>query len=738
MIDIKKIREERGLTQSQLADALNNNKINADDDEVVSQEMVSRYEKDWKNIPAWFAYRIIKFTGENPVEIKSELKELEVDDFLFKKKILLKSLKENVLKNGVSDENTHNSESDEVLKNLQNCISTLERKPRVAFIGNSDTGKSSTINSLIGKDILPAQWQPHTSISIFIRHLEDKPDYIKNDVTIFKASIDGNNFKIDKINNEEYYKEWALENGNYSILKEYGVRDENGNCKDYSGAVIYVNSAILKNLEIIDLPGFNTDRIKDDLIYKEEVVYADITVFLSRINGFIDGTEINYLKDGLKNLKVLEKKDENVLKPLNNFYVLATHADIIKTANEREQIIDSAAKRVFDKTIPQNYWDYRGKISGHKYNMEEIRNRIFPFSNTLTEIGKSFREDLVSLLREFGDILYLAAKKELEKAIEISNISLKKELEAIDNLLNDRDNIIKALKERDSSIGKTNQEKEFEKKNILDKIENYKKSDIEKVKNIYEEILNENFLKEELIRKGYENKKIEKEMFISYVNDLLSLKVNNILEESGKEFSKNIDDFIQTKNETNNFKFKGFGFDYKRAFFSGLGGASVLGAFSIWAAIVAAGSNLGAYILIAQGVSFLSALGISVGGTAAAAAGISAIGGPITIGIALAVISALALYSLLGINWQKKFANSVIKAYEKDKVRQKYEDLVQNFWKDTENTFKDTVDKIEKDFDEYIKNLRESINNFNEEGIKTKKESVNKILNLLNQIQQFL
>ncbi len=69
MIDIKKIREERGLTQSQLADALNNNKINTDDDEIVSQEMVSRYEKDWKNIPAWFAYRIIKFTGENPIDL---------------------------------------------------------------------------------------------------------------------------------------------------------------------------------------------------------------------------------------------------------------------------------------------------------------------------------------------------------------------------------------------------------------------------------------------------------------------------------------------------------------------------------------------------------------------------------------------------------------------------------------------------------------------------------------------
>ncbi len=742
MIDIKKIREERGLTQSQLADALNNNKINTDDDEIVSQEMVSRYEKDWKNIPAWFAYRIIKFTGENPIDIKTELKELEVDDYLFKKKVLLKSVKEIIKKNKTTEktknENSYDEEYERAFKNLENCISTLERKPRVAFIGNSDTGKSSTINSLIGKDILPAQWQPHTSISIFIRHSEDKPDYIKNDVTIFKPNVEGKNFRIDKINNEEYYAEWSLETGNYNVLKEYGIRDENGNCKDYSGAVIYVNSAILKNLEIIDLPGFNTDRIEDDLIYKEEVVHADVTVFLSRINGFIDGTEINYLKDGLKNLKVLEKKNENDLKPLNNFYVLATHGDIIKTASEREQIIDSAAKRVYNKTIPQNYWDYRCKISGYEYSIEEIKNRIFPYSNTLTEIGKSFREDLVKLLKEFGEMLYLVAKQEIKKAVETSDESLKKELDGIDKLLNDRDNIIKALKERDSSIGKTNQEKELERKMIVDKIRDYKKNDIEKVKNIYEEIVNEKFLEEELKRKAYENKKIEKEMFISYINDLLSLRIQDILEASGKEFSKNIDDFIETKSKANNFNFKGFGFDYKRAFFSGLGGVGILGAFTIWASIVAAGSNLGAYILIAQGVSFLSALGISVGGTAAAATGIAAIGGPITIGIALAIISALALYSLLGINWQKKFSSLIVKEYEKAKAKKQYEDLVQKFWEDTENAFKATVDKIEKEFDEYINNLRETINNFNEEEIREKKERAEKMLNFLKQVQQFL
>lgn len=742
MIDIKKMREERGLTQSQLADALNNNKIKSEDTKEVSQEMISRYEKDSDDAPLWFIRRLTKFTGENQIDIRNDLKELEVDDYLFKKKTLLKGVKEIIEKQKslkkMNGENSDGEESKITLKNLEDCIFSLEKKPRVAFIGNSDTGKSSTINNLLGKNILPAQWQPHTSIAIFIKHYEDKPNYIKNDVTIFKPSFEGEIFKIDKINDESYYKNWSLEAGNYNILEEYGVRDENGNCKDYGGAVIYVNSAILKNLEIIDLPGFNTDRIEDDLIYKEEVVHADITIFLSRINGFIDGTEINYLKEGLKNLKILEKKNENNLKPLNNFYVLATHGDIIKTSNQRVDIINSAAKRVYNKTIPQHYWDYRGKISGYSYDMEQIKDRIFPYSNTLTVIGETFKKDLVELIKNFGEILYSGAKKEIEKAILASNEKLKQEIEGIDKLLNERDNVKKALNEIDSSLGKTIQEKELEIKKMLDSIENYKKMNIEQVSQIYDEIINVDFLEKVLKEKEYENKKNEKEMFISYINDLISLRIQEIVEHSGKEFAKNIDEFIENKNRTNNFNFEGFGFDYKRAFFSGLGGLGVLGALGIWASIVAAGSNLGAYILIAQGVSLLSALGISVGGTAAAVAGVSAIGGPITIGIALAIISAITLYSLLGINWQKKFSTLIVKEFAKAKAKNKYETEIENYWINTKNAFLVTVSKAEKEWREYIDNLRKTIDNFNEEETIKRKTRMENILNFLKQVQQYL
>lgn len=65
---------------------------------------------------------------------------------------------------------------------------------------------------------------------------------------------------------------------------------------------------------------------------------------------------------------------------------------------------------------------------------------------------------------------------------------------------------------------------------------------------------------------------------------------------------------------------------------------TTFGALATWASIVAAGSNLGAYLLVPTVVSFLSSIGVSVGGTAAAASIVAVLGGPITIGIGIAVV----------------------------------------------------------------------------------------------------
>lgn len=88
-------------------------------------------------------------------------------------------------------------------------------------------------------------------------------------------------------------------------------------------------------------------------------------------------------------------------------------------------------------------------------------------------------------------------------------------------------------------------------------------------------------------------------------------KMQDILKRSSKEFNNQLTSYFENFERT-------------------------LGGLGLWAATV---GNLGGYILVAKGVSLLSALGISVGGTAAAASFVAAIGGPITIGIALAALT---------------------------------------------------------------------------------------------------
>ena len=98
MFDLKKVRDDRGLTQQALADALNNNKF-SEDDEIVTQEMVSRYENNSKNIPAWYLLKLQMYTGENLLTFKPKAKALEVKETIYKQKILFNLINEHCKKN---------------------------------------------------------------------------------------------------------------------------------------------------------------------------------------------------------------------------------------------------------------------------------------------------------------------------------------------------------------------------------------------------------------------------------------------------------------------------------------------------------------------------------------------------------------------------------------------------------------------------------------------------------------
>ena len=66
-------------------------------------------------------------------------------------------------------------DSSQTYKSLQEHISTFLRKPLVGLSGRYDSGKSTLINELLGKDILPTSYQPMTSIPVVIMHSDMKP-----------------------------------------------------------------------------------------------------------------------------------------------------------------------------------------------------------------------------------------------------------------------------------------------------------------------------------------------------------------------------------------------------------------------------------------------------------------------------------------------------------------------------------------------------------------------------------
>lgn len=213
----------------------------------------------------------------------------------------------------------------------------------------------------------------------------------------------------------------------------------------------------------------------------------------------------------------------------------------------------------------------------------------------------------------------------------------------------------------------------------------------------------------DLINEKKYDKKQAKEYLLSNISDLYYAKMQEILKGSVSEFNNMLTQFFEeVEKKANSLSKISVGevqipFDFKGALAGGIAGATVLGGLGLWAATV---GNLGGYILVAKGVSLLSALGISVGGTAAAASFVALIGGPVTIGIALALGVFAIATSLFGDGWKKRLAKEVVKTLEKKKVINSYSDAIAKFWNDSKIGLGEVVEEILRKIDEHLENLK--------------------------------
>lgn len=643
-------------------------------------------------------------------------------------------------------EYTDYEQASKLFAEFDTIVKTDIKKYRIAFVGRSDAGKSTMINALVGTEKMPVAWTPLTAIPVYLRHIADRPAFVGNaEVVVYKAPtfeeaknglmlscLDGSittdlpnaekrttEFKPEYLDNEAVYNNLKLESGSAELLKKYGVRHDEESAEisnvDIAAAVIYLDAPILKDVDIVDLPGFGTGDgeigERDNRFTQEASKYMDVLVYLSPSNGFLQDGDIDCLRLKIPELPIIESKKGNNIKPLNNLYIVASQAHIVGNQGELTEILNKGCNR-FTKVLPDTVSSFfleRSNKSGYDITKETLQSRFFTYSTDTEDSRKVFEDDLRNLIENLPRHAILQAEEHLQTYAEERGIDVENDIKSYNSLLENYAQNVELLKniEANEDSRKT-AEKEF-RESIHADIALFARSSEEDFKQKYNSIINVDNIVAIIKTKDFKKRKQDIELLCSHISGVLEQQISGVLNTYSEKLKHHVDDYISDfeqqcqKSAGIDVKFS-IPFNAKRAFASGFVGLGTLAGLSAWAAAL---GNLGGYILVAKGVSLLSALGISIsGGTAAAISAVASIGGPIMLGIALALLAAFSMFALLSGGWQKELAKKLIKAYEKENVLEKYNAVISDYWNDTKFAFDKAANAMEESWQDEIAKKR--------------------------------
>ena len=691
------------LTQAELAELMG-----------VRQDRISRLEQNLDSISFEELRTLSKKTGKSLDEIANYKRDipdkLDVKDS-WNKVRYIKSTIINYIKD-YSPKNNLNYESK--IGELRKNIEAIARKPRIVFSGKSDSGKSTMINALLGKEKMPTNWTPTTSITVYVKDILDRPAYMEEELWIFKKGKD-EEWDDTRLYDEKYCREWKIAGGNAEMLSQYGIRKGEEYNKDIGSAVLFIDSPILKNCDILDIAA-NQAKLK-----------ADVLVYLSQASGFLQTEDANYLKEALEVLPPLEKIEGTGLSPMSNLFVVATHAHHINPRTDLKKICDSGCDR-FTKTLPESFWKRYSNNSKKLFSEKDLRKRFFTYTTDIEDLREDFEKELKNTIENLPKLLENKIFNLTKEYAKNESSEMKREIENYEKLINKREDYSKLLEEIKKNEPKRKFSLEENNRNVKNRIFDLDTETKKKFREDFNQMLTEENIIKIIDKRGYKNKKADLEELGSYITSEIQDIYRKNLEKTTEKFKDTMDEYLVETQKSLELANSSSGinidldFDFKSAFIGGLAGAATLGGLAFWASTL---GNLGAYILVAKGVSVLSALGISIaGGTATATAFVASIGGPITLGIAAALLVGVAIWGIFSDSWKKKIAKKIIEEFKKHVA--KYDEAITQYWLDTENGFDIAKDKMEEEWQKYVNNLEDELYNYDinklKETLKNAKE----------------
>lgn len=597
------------------------------------------------------------------------------------------------------------------LDNLVKTVNTLARKPRIAVVGKSDVGKSTLINCLLGSKSLPEAWTPTTSIIIYARHISERPKYLKDNVIVFKSDSSNSVWEPSRSDDEKYTLSLQIAKGDYALLNEYGAR-KNGAViyHEATAAVVYIDSPILRNCDILDLPGYGTgDRKEDDSLLRQ-VNGVDILIYMSLANGFFRGDDILWLQNELPNLNNLSK-DTNELKPLDNIFIVASQAHTVANGSMEQLslILDKGSER-FESTLPKDYWKRMGMKVKHDY----FRSRFYTYSTNQKDLRKDFDESLSSILEILPQLLAANISETVHSHIKNSIKEVENHVRSFRGILDARDKKKKIVAEIEK--GRTSGLRKIEnlKSTLKKDIEQFQSKSCRQFTAEFNETVTVDYIKSIIKDRGYKNKEDDIRLLVATLSNEINARYQDCVKQFNSKYRPALNKFFELYDEATAFDKLNEGKgsrsfsskkEYMRAMNQMAESEEELGANKGWAIeeVYQIGMPL-------SGLSTIMGFASLVGGISAWFYYIPIIN---NLAIAFGLVS-LLITGLASINWDGRIANKIVEEYDNKNVLQECIKNLNEFGISTSHAFSKGILIVDKAANSYLTDIKKLISDNNE------------------------
>lgn len=560
------------------------------------------------------------------------------------------------------------------------CLIKSVQKPRIGIAGEFASGKSTLMNNLLGREIVPVNASFLIPFRIHVKHLEDRPGYMKDDVYIIRRNGSDEIWDGGKLEDEVYCRDWILDEGGFDKIFSCsaGISSEY-DLSEIGFALVFYESEILRNCDIVRLPSQDVEPSPGQRSFGRAETPLDILIYLLSANRPLGSMEIQHFTAMLRQLRIIERAGRSDIAGLSNLFVAASKAHLMGTLEEAQKAVGILGSRLYD-AIPPSFWKERQAVSSLAYCPEDFYARIFPYAVDGPEWRAGFEKELCGTLRSMSEL----AGEETFDAVRAYQDMVCRELSAEirhdRKIMNDRkeyQRYVKRLMETESVRWANNAQK---RDGIIDASQRHKKNARDEWKLLYEKILSEQnvarYLPDDTGRYG----PAQMQKLASFLNSELETALHSLLEKEVSLFCIELDEYLAGCEAG----ITDSGFSVYGEFAYGLQGKVSIGAIVQWLASRDTVETAASLPPLGTEKIFKSAVGLDFGCSVAGADSVL-----------------FALEDARTVSGKKVYAQ-ILKVYSGEDVPGKYYLYIDLFWENVLAVFLDMSEKLENAWEKHL------------------------------------